>query len=123
MSFEFEMDTHSMDELLAKVKHKYNSMRSRFEDCQKKLAEFSVQDEIKRANEYAERIREHSLFTMSDKEAKAIKEFKADHSSCQSNKLSTSYEYVLTGTGVGTAISIRCPVCGEEKNVTDYDMW
>lgn len=113
----------TMEELLAMVKDKYDSMCTKLEHCQKQLTEFSAQDEIKKANEYAESIREHSLFTMSAKEAEAIKEFKAKHFSCQSDRLSTSYEYVLTGTGIGTAISIRCPVCGEEKNVTDYDMW
>jgi len=61
---------------------------------------------------------------MSKKEQETNERFRRKHfESCQKMNRCSSFEYVLTGTGIGTAISIRCPVCGEEENITDYDNW
>lgn len=35
----------------------------------------------------------------------------------------SNFIYDLTGTGIGTVIKIKCPVCGEEQDITDYDCW
>lgn len=31
--------------------------------------------------------------------------------------------YVMTPTGIGVAVKVRCPICNEEKDVTDYSVW
>ena len=54
-------------------------------------------------------------------EKKAERAFRDSH--YKSCKNGSKYLYELTGTGIGTAITIKCPVCGEEKNITDYDCW
>lgn len=60
----------------------------------------------------------------SEKEQEANAQFRKEHfASCQSGGRTSSYEYVLTGTGIGTAITVRCPVCGKEENITDYSNW
>ena len=39
--------------------------------------------------------------------------------------MSTNYpiQYELTGIGIGTAISVICPRCGECKGITSFDNW
>lgn len=85
------------------------------------LTEWNKDDELKRLSKVAEWYRSHSLETLSDNELCAIKEFRKKHyNSCGNG---STYQYELTGTGVGTAVKIRCPKCGEEKEVTDYESW
>ena len=64
---------------------------------------------------------EAKLAQISDNEKKAERAFRDSH--YKSCKNGSKYLYELTGTGIGTAITIKCPVCGEEKNITDYDCW
>lgn len=33
------------------------------------------------------------------------------------------FSYIFTPTGIGTAVTIRDGLTGEEKNITDYDTW
>lgn len=35
----------------------------------------------------------------------------------------TDYTYLSSNTGVGTVVRIRCYLCGEEYNATDYSIW
>lgn len=109
------------DKLLEDIRQEYNRVKSNNADLRKQLAEWSKEEEIQKANERAAYYRSHSLHELSDKEAKRIAEFrKAHYASC---KNAGTYLFELAGTGIGEAISIKCPVCGTEENVTDYDNW
>ena len=75
---------------------------------------------VERLNEELERYRNNSLQVLSDKEMLQFKEFKHSHyKSC-----GTSDVWVLLSpTGIGTAIKLKCPKCGEELDITDCDHW
>ena len=75
---------------------------------------------VERLNKELERYRENSLQVLSDKEMLQFKEFKHSHyKSC-----GTSDVWVLLSpTGIGTAIKLKCPKCGEEVDITDIDHW
>ena len=75
---------------------------------------------IERLNKELERYRKNSLEVLSDKEMLQFKEFKHSHyKSC-----GTSDVWVLLSpTGVGTAIKLKCCKCGEELDITDIDNW
>ena len=75
---------------------------------------------VERLNEELERYRKNSLQVLSDKEMLQFKEFKYSHyKSC-----GTSDVWVLLSpTGIGTAIKLKCPKCGEELDITDCDHW
>ena len=75
---------------------------------------------VERLNEELERYRKNSLQVLSDKEMLQFKEFKHSHyKSC-----GTSDTWVLLSpTGIGTAIKLKCPKCGEELDITDCDHW
>ena len=75
---------------------------------------------VERLNKELERYRKNSLEVLSDKEMLQFKEFKHNHyKSC-----GTSDVWVLLSpTGIGTVIKLKCPKCGEEVDITDIDHW
>lgn len=109
------------DKLLEDIRQEYNRVKARNADLYKQLNEWNKDEEIQKANERAEYYRGHSLHELSDKEAKRIAEFRKSHyASC---KNAGTFIFELAGTGIGEAISIKCPVCGTEEDVTDYNNW
>lgn len=91
------------------------------EDLVKALKDWNKDEEVKKLRDLAEWYRSHSLQTLSDDELLMIKEFRdAHYNSCGNG---STYQYELVGTGIGTAIKIRCPKCGEERDITDYSSW
>jgi len=66
-------------------------------------------------------VRKPLRMRLSDKEAKSIAAFRKKHYESCNN--AGKFLFELVGTGIGEAISIRCPVCGAEENVTDYSNW
>ena len=75
---------------------------------------------VERLNKELERYRENSLQVLSDKEMSQFREFKHSHyKSC-----GTSDVWVLLSpTGIGTVIKLKCPKCGEELDITDINHW
>ena len=75
---------------------------------------------VERLNKELERYRKNSLQVLSDKEMSQFREFKYNHyKSC-----GTSDVYVLLSpTGIGTIIKLKCPKCSEEVDITDCDHW
>ena len=75
---------------------------------------------IERLNKELERYRNNSLQVLSDKEISQFREFKHSHyKSCGTNDI-----YVLLSpTGIGTAITLKCSKCGKELDITDINHW
>ena len=75
---------------------------------------------VERLNKELERYRYNSLQVLSNKEMSQFREFKHSHyKTC-----GTSDTWVLLSpTGIGTAIKLKCPKCGEEVDITDIDHW
>lgn len=107
--------------LLDKVREEYDYVCERNEKLTKQVQEWNKSEEIHRLEQMVEYYRGHALHQLSDKEAKAVSEFRKKH--YESCKNSGTYRFELAGTGIGEVISIICPVCGQEENVTDYDSW
>ena len=75
---------------------------------------------IERLNKELERYRENSLQVLSDKEISQFREFKYNHyKSCKTNDIWV----LLSPTGIGTAITLKCPKCEEKLDITDIDNW
>lgn len=70
-------------------------------------------------------------FTLNETESKCADEFYKKHKDCCSKLTrkrffsSTGGElsYIITPTGLGNCITIRCNSCGEEKEITDTSNW
>ena len=75
---------------------------------------------IERLNKELERYRKNSLQVLSDKEMSQFKEFKHNHyKSCRTDDVCV----LLSPTGIGTIIKLKCCECGEEVDITDIDSW
>lgn len=77
-------------------------------------------DELKRLKEELDFYKRNSLVTLSDKQKKRADEFIHEHY----KKCDTGYKnfvYTVTPTNVITIVELRCPVCGEIIDVSDYD--
>ena len=75
---------------------------------------------IERLNKELERYRNNSLQVLSDKEISQFREFKHSHyKSCGTNDVWV----LLSPTGIGTAITLKCCECGEEVDITDINHW
>ena len=109
-----------MDVMLEQVKKQYKFMEKSLADAKKELNEWNKDAEIQAMQEEVNQVRRNSLYVMTDKEHKAIEAFRGKHYiSCKSS----AYQYELAGTGIGTIIKIKCPVCGEQEDVTDLESW
>lgn len=70
-------------------------------------------------------------FDFTEKEKESEKEFFVAHKNCTYNILNKpffsttggQFTYLITPTGLGDCISIRCNACGEIKDITDSENW
>lgn len=85
------------------------------------IKEFNKDAEIQAKDKELKSVRDHALCVMSDKESKARRAFVERHYKSCGN--AGTYIYELSGTGIGTVIKIKCPVCGVEEDITDIDSW
>ena len=65
------------------------------------------------------------VFKLNDKEEVAAEKFLQKHRHPEINKgaIGGGIQFIFTPTYIADACSIRCDICGEEKNITDYDSW
>ena len=103
------------------IREEYEYVCSIRDKYAQQLDDWNKAEEIQKSRELAEYYRSHSLHMLSDKEAERIKTFRSMHyESCGNGR---SFTFELTGTGIGEAITIVCPVCGQKEDVTDLDDW
>ena len=63
-------------------------------------------------------------FQFYGKEPETTKAFAEKHKNCHSRSAtSEKFQYTFIPGGIGTCVSMKCLICGEEKNITDYDCW
>ena len=63
------------------------------------------------------------IFELNDSEEKLYNEFCEKHKHKDVNKgaIGGNISIKFTVTSIGDMPTVRCGVCGEEKNITDYD--
>lgn len=110
-----------MKKLLEAVQAEYDREVSTADYFRKRCAEFRKDEEIKKLEDDIHDLYKYSLHVMDEKEYAADKEFREAHyAKCRNG---STFQYELTGTGVGTAISVICPRCGGRKDITSFDNW
>ena len=77
--------------------------------------------EIKAKDDEIRSIQQRSISVLSPVEYERDKEFRERH--YQICKNGSHFIYDLQGTGIGTVVKIRCPVCGVEEDITDTSCW
>ena len=58
-------------------------------------------------------------YTLNDLEEKRFKKFQKKHY----KKCNRDVVISFVETGISHAISVSCPTCGKEKNISDYENW
>ena len=107
------------DKILRELSVYIEDLIERKNNLKDKLDNYSKADEIKRLEDKIQFYISNSIHIMSDKESIDAKTFSTEHyESCKSN-----IQYILEGTGIGTAVSVKCKKCGAVKNVTDFESW
>lgn len=85
------------------------------------LSNFNKDEELEKLQKEYKDYRKHVLIDFSDVELKRYRDFRDKHYKKCNN--GNRYIYTLTGCGIGTAIEIKCPICGEEEDITDVESW
>lgn len=67
-------------------------------------------------------ITEFKLIGTEAEKAKAF-EIKHQHPGTNKGAIGGHISYRFTPTSVANAVSVRCSICGEEENITDYSRW
>jgi len=64
-------------------------------------------------------------FKLNEKESELAEKFENEHRHPEVYKgaIGGHINFIFTPTSIGDACSIRCDICGEEENITDYDCW
>lgn len=62
----------------------------------------------------------NKTWTVGVKEIKKINRFAKKHKKCNETTIIVS---TSNGSGIGTTTLVKCPICLEEENVTDYKSW
>uniref|UniRef100_A0AB39C7A4 Uncharacterized protein n=1 Tax=Bacillus phage KoopaTroopa TaxID=3234046 RepID=A0AB39C7A4_9CAUD len=89
------------------------------ESLKQKLRDYRKEDEIAKLEAEIAQMRLDTLHTLTSKEKVKASQFSRKHyESCKGNT-----QYILLGTGIGTATTVQCTKCGEKENITDYDGW
>lgn len=115
--FDKESFLQSVDNLIDVVE----GLEKEKDNAESKLAEFNKDKEIKNLEDKLNKTYKLSLFNMSEKEYDDNKLFMKKHyQSCHNGN---TFIYTLSGTGIGCTIKVKCPVCGEEVDITDISNW
>lgn len=84
-----------------------------------KLKNYNKDEHIAKLIKYNDNLRVNSLHVLSDKEKEEADSFKKEHwERCRGN-----VQYILRGTGLGTAVAVQCLKCDTRKDITDTDNW
>ncbi len=117
------MIIRSFDECLKEMKEINESQRHTIEYLREQLSSYDKEKEIADRDKTINDLYDRSICVMSDKEFAAEKAFRYRHFKETGCKNGNRYIYDLTDTGLGTDITIICPICGASENITDITSW
>lgn len=94
------------------------------EDCRKAYLKIKNEkfkdEELKRLKEELDFYKRNSLVVLSDEQRERAKEFQHEHyKKCETGH--RSFVYTVTPTNVITIVELRCPICGEIIDVSNYN--
>ena len=117
---EWKLRGMNPDDMLKQLKDYIDLLKEDKEAYAKKLREYNKDEEIVKLKKEIERLHDNSIYICIGNEKEMYNEFKTKHyKSCGTSN--TIIE--LTPTGIGTAIKVKCPICGEAGDITDTNCW
>lgn len=120
------LDQRGVHDALKNVGYEFDRLIEENKSLRERIAKFNEAEVIAEQKAIAEDIRKRSLLVMTEKESDAEIAFRNAHNHYRGLKIGmygSTFQYEISGAGIGTVLKIRCPVCGEERDITDYDAW
>lgn len=111
----------NIENSLAKIKESTDYLIKRNQKLSDQLNHYNKISGIDAKNDEIRSIQQRSITIFSHIEYERDKAFKEKH--YKQCKNGNHFIYDLQGTGIGTIIKIKCPICGAEEDITDTDSW
>lgn len=121
MNFMDEINMSQYEDVLQRARRLYEELQNENKRLRKQLREHDKDDEIQKLQARCASLSSRCLHTLSGNELHSYQLFRANH--YKSCKNGNTFICTLTGTGIGEGISVKCPVCGVEENITDTESW
>lgn len=64
-----------------------------------------------------------SIMKLTKVERQEAEKFIKEHSSCKNNTFEGKFSYIITPTGIGDCVAIKCNACKEVREITDVESW
>ena len=91
------------------------------EHSREQAEKWNRDDEIQKQKDETKRLLTHSLLVFTDKECERHRAFlDAHYKKCGNGN---KFVYTIIETGIGPIIKVKCPICGEEEDITDSESW
>lgn len=111
----------NIESSIVKIKESVDYLVKRNQELQKELNEYDKVAGIKAKEDEIRSIRQRAITVLSLKEYERDKAFRDRH--YQLCKNGSRFIYDIQGTGIGTVVKIKCPICGVEEDITDIESW
>ena len=85
------------------------------------IKRYDKESGIKAKEDEIQSIQKRAISVLSPVEYDRDRAFRERH--YQLCKNGSRFIYDLQGTGIGTIVKIKCPICGKEEDITDLDSW
>ena len=120
------MLNNNIEDAFAAIQQNYFAMENEIEDLKEQLATWNKDKEILAEKERANYYKMHALISLTDKELKEHDTFIDTHwQKCalplHDKTKGRTYIYTIGQSSIGKTIIIKCPICGEEKDITDFE--
>lgn len=117
---EIKMRSKMPEDVIKEVSDYIKVLNEDMEYYRKLYLDYNKDKEISALQNEINYLNENSLIILSDKQKQQRREFIDNHYEMCTQPI---FEYIVTPTGIGEGLTIRCPKCGVELDMTDYDMW
>lgn len=124
---------YNEDELANAVYDNVKYYRERAEELRQRNKELYddakkiVDEDLQKENEYLQQQLSMSyghFSSQKEKDAYNNFELRHMHERLTSRAQGGKCPYLIpTGTGIGTILHVKCPICGEEEDITDMKVW
>lgn len=111
----------NIESSIAQIKESVAYLIQRNQELSTELNQYDEKAVIKAKDDEIQSIQQRSISVLSPVEYERDKEFRERH--YQICKNGSHFIYDLQGTGIGTVVKVRCPVCGVEEDITDTSCW
>ena len=113
------MITKDIDKILSDLNKCIQDLKEQNNIYLNQIKQFNESEEIKALNDKIQNLYIHSIAILNDGQKKLCEKFRNKHyKRCKGN-----VEYIISGTGIGDIVKLRCTKCGEIEDITDFNEW